>query len=236
MQVLWQETAATCNSKTGEKLPQKYDEMNRPNITKYEAIVYLSIADASITRSLNHLVMIGRIGPEEAQQYLQKATSPIGSPVMVLAIRGYYLNSQGEAGENDRGIYDDAMILIGPNYFQAFNANTDPRKHEKGIAQLLPGWHSFRQGWHGYGKASGHQAFRCANPDEVSPVLRDGQNGIQKGLTINLHSGGFTNTNSAGCQTVQKDQWREFKDAAYKLMNQEGQKILPYLLVEEKFK
>lgn len=211
--------------------------MNKPKITKAEADQYIINASASITRSINQLVMMGRISQEEAQQYLKKATALPGSgTVMVLAIRGYYLNSQGAPGENDRGIYDDAFILIGPNYFQTFNANTDPRKHEKGIAQLLPGWHSFRQGWHGYGKASGHQAFRCSNPDEVSPVLRDGQNGIQKGFTINLHSGGYTNTNSAGCQTVQKDQWSEFQKEAYRLMNAEGQKHLPYLLIEEKYK
>ncbi len=210
--------------------------MNRPNITKAEADQYISNAAASITRSINQLVVTGRITQDEATHYLQKATAPIGAPVMVLAIRGYFLNSQGTAGENDRGIYDDAFILIGPNYFQAFNANTDPRKSEKGIAQLLPGWHSFKQGWHGYGKPSGHKAFRTANPDEISPVLRDGQNGIQKGVTINLHSGGFINTNSAGCQTVQKDQWKEFQSNAYRLMDAEGQKILPYLLVEEKFK
>lgn len=210
--------------------------MNRPNITKAEADQYIINASATITRSINQLVMMGRIGQEEAQQYLKKATMPLQGSVMVLAIRGYYLNSQGVAGENDRGIYDDAMILIGPNYYQTFNANTDPRKHEKGIAQLLPGWHSFKQGWHGYGKASGHKAFRTANLDEVSPVLRDGQNGIQKGYTINLHSGGFNNTNSAGCQTVYKGQWLEFQQAAYKLMDAEGQKFLPFLLLEEKFK
>ena len=210
--------------------------MNRPNITKAEANQYISNATVSITRSINQLVMMGRIGQEEAQQYLKKATQQGPGSVMVLAIRGYYLNSQGAAGENDRGIYDDAFVLIGPNYFQAFNANTDPRKHEKGIAMLLPGWHEFKQGWHGFGKASGHKAFRTANVQEITPVLRDGQNGIQKGYTINLHSGGVINTNSAGCQTVQKDQWEEFRSNAYRLMDAEGQKTLPYLLVEEKYK
>lgn len=210
--------------------------MNRPNITRENAFRYISSAPGIIKNSIDNLVKQGRISVDEGTKYLVKACFTLAAPVMVLAIRGYYLNSQGEAGENDRGIYDDAMILIGPNYYQTFNANTDPRKHEKGIAQLLPGWHSFKQGWHGYGKASGHKAFRTANPDEVSPVLRDGQNGIQKGFTINLHSGGFNNTNSAGCQTVYKGQWLEFQQAAYKLMNAEGQKFLPYLLLEEKFK
>lgn len=210
--------------------------LSRPNITRQEAEAYIRDAAFSITRSINYLVMTGRIGQEEAQQYLKKATIKPEAAVIVLAIRGYYLNSQGIQGENDRGIYDDAIILIGPNFFQPFNGNTDPRKHEKGIAMLLPGWHEFKQGWHGYGKPSGHQAFRTANPDEVLPVLRDGMKGIQKGMTINIHSGGFTNTNSAGCQTIHAGQWKEFKDAAYRLMNAEGQKRLPYLLVEEKYK
>lgn len=209
--------------------------MNRPKITRAEADQYILDAPATIIKSIRALISSDRITQDEGEKYIIKACRPIEAPVMVLAIRGYYLNSQGEQGENDRGIYDDAMVLIGPGYYQAFNANTDPRRHERGIAMLLPGWHEFKQGWHGFGKPSGHKAFRTANTQEVTPVLRDGKNGIQQGLTINLHSGGFNNTNSAGCQTVFQPQWLEFQQDAYRLMNQEGQKILPYLLLEQKY-
>lgn len=210
--------------------------MNRPNITRQMADQYIFNAPATIIKSIRALVAAGRLDQNEAEKYISTAAKPINAPVMVIGIRGYYLNSMGERGENDRGIYDDAIILIGPGYYQTFNGNTDPRKHENGIAQLLPGWHLFKQGWHGYGKPTGHKAFRTANADQVLPVLRDGQKGIQKGLTINLHSGGFNNTNSAGCQTVFKGQWLEFQQAAYKMMDAENQKELPYLLLEEKFK
>lgn len=208
--------------------------MNRPKLTKNAAQLLIKTAPASILASLESYVAADRLTSAEADDYYKRAiVPPPVTTVMVLAIRGYYEDTMGKPGENDRGIFDDAMFLIGPNYFQSFNANTDPRKFENGIAMLLPGWHEFKQGWHGYGKPSGHKAFRTANPDEVTPVLRDGQTGIKEGYTINLHSGGFKNTNSAGCQTVYKAQWAEFQKTAYDLMNKEGQKTLPYLLIEE---
>jgi len=210
--------------------------MTRPNIAQAEAKEYISNAAFNITAAINQYVMYGRLSMDEANKYLLSATKPILAPVMVLAIRGYYLNSMGKDGENDRGIYDDAIVLIGPNYYQTYNANTDPRIIKQGVAMLLPGWHEFKQGWHGYGKASGHQAFRTANVREVLPVLRDGQVGIKEGVTVNIHRGGKFNTNSIACQTIVEDQWLEFQRTAYKLMNAEGQKTLPYLLVEERHK
>lgn len=212
--------------------------MKRPSITPKEAEWYISNYSNMIGNSFSALVELGRISNAEAIRYYENSKSDMRKllPVYVLAIRGYYLNSQGEPDENDRGIYDDAMILIGPNFFKTFNANTDPRKYENGIAMLLPGYHEFKKGFHGYSKPGGHEAFRSANSGEISPVLRDGIFGVQSGHTINLHSGGFINTNSAGCQTVIKSQWAEFKTNAYKLMGMEGQDILPYILVEEKYK
>ncbi len=206
--------------------------MNRPNITQQEARGMIAQAPESIAKAMAAYAAAGRLSAADAEAYAKKASFPDIKPVMVLAIRGYFKESMGKPGENDRGIYDDALVLIGPGYFQAFNANTDPRVQEKGKAMLLPGWHEFKQGWHGYGKPSGHKAFRTANVQEVTPVLRDGEVGIKEGHTINLHSGGFNNTNSAGCQTVYKGQWLEFQETAYKLMDQEGQKTLPYLLIE----
>lgn len=206
--------------------------MNRPNITLAEARQMILTAPQNIYAALKKYADAGRISEKEAADYCAMATIPENKPVMVLAIRGYYKKTMANPEENDRGIYDDAIMLIGPNYFQSFNGNTDPRVHEKGKAMLLPGWHSFKQGWHGYGKPSGHKAFRTANVSEIAPVLRDGQTGIKEGITINLHSGGFNNTNSAGCQTIYKGQWDEFQKEAYRLMNAEGQKELPYLLIE----
>lgn len=207
--------------------------MTRPRITLQEVLTVVSLAPKSIDAAMEAYVLKNRVKAKDAEKYvLLRSQRPLGA-VYVVAIRGYYKNTMGVAGENDRGIYDDALILVGPNYYETFNANTDPSVQKPGIAVLLPGWHEFKQGWHGYGKPSGHRAFRPANIKEVLPVLRDGQVGIKEGLAINLHSGGYVNTGSAGCQTIIAHQWREFQNAAYKLMDQEGQKTLPYLLLEQ---
>lgn len=206
--------------------------MNRPNIDIQEAAEYLSSAPQTVAAAIDRLVKAGRITRKEADAYIAKAVVQPPGSVYVIAIRGYYRDTMGKPGQNDRGIYDDAFILIGPGYFKTFNANTDNRQHGAGKAMLLPGWHVFKPGWHGYGKASGHAAFRTANAREVLPVLRDGQNGIKDGITINLHSGGQISTNSDGCQTVVKDQWSQFKREADELLAKNGQKTLPYLLLE----
>lgn len=206
--------------------------MNRPNITREEALEYILGSQENITAAMGRYVEAGRLSQADADRYLLTATAPHHDPVKVIGIRGYFKNSMGLPGQNDRGIYDDAIILMGPNYFKTFNGNTDPRVKEKGKAMLLPGWHLFKKGFHGYGKPSGHHAFRTANDREILPVLRDGEVGIKEGHTINMHSGGFNNTNSAGCQTIFKGQWDEFKKDAYMLLDREGQRVLPYLLLE----
>ena len=206
--------------------------MKKPNITPAEFEMYLKNSLLSIEKSIKDLMAAGIINKQEADRYCLMQTAGHHDPVMVLAIRGYYKTTMGNPSTNDRGIFDDAFILKGPNYFQTFNANTDPRIIKKGVGMLLPGWHLFKQGWHGYGKASGHQAFRTANNREVLPVIRDGEKGIKEGVTVNIHKGGQYQTNSIACQTVIADQWKEFKDNAYRLMNLEGQKVLPYLLLE----
>ena len=47
-------------------------------------------------------------------------------PVCVVAVRGYYLDSMGSKGRNDRGIFDDAIFIVTPNNIFRFEANTDP--------------------------------------------------------------------------------------------------------------
>lgn len=180
--------------------------MTKPNISKQEALEMI------IDRSLN-----------------------ITETVKVLAIRGYYKNTMGKPGANDRSIYDDAFCLIGPNVYMTFNANTDPSKYKPGIATLAPGVHYFKKGLHGFGrKTPAYLAFRPDTADESLPVTRDGQQGIKKGQYINIHKGGEKYTNSAGCQTVHPDQWLDFQKTVYSLMSSEGQKRLPYILIENK--
>src|SRR3954462_14402217 len=59
---------------------------------------------------------------------------------VIVGIRGYYLNSMGKPGVNDRNLYDDAIFVIATdNRFRAYQANTDPSRFEKGMAVLVPG-------------------------------------------------------------------------------------------------
>lgn len=159
---------------------------------------------------------------------------PLTEKVYLVGIRGYYKNSMGEAGENDIGIYDDAIFLVTPNDMFAYNANTDPSKYRKGIAMLLPGLHYFKKGKHGISKpGGGYPAIRPATPGESLPVSRYGQTGSFNGIAINIHKGSLNYTSSAGCQTIYPDQWNDFITKAYKAMDIEGQKIIPYILIEQ---
>lgn len=167
-------------------------------------------------------------------------------PVVMTAIRGYYLDSMGVPGRNDRRIYDDAMFLIWPDGIARFVGNTDPNGYrkgygygnKKGMACLKPGIHIFGTGTH-----RGRLAFRQC---EVFTVIRDGDPPYEhKGYhAINLHDGGQWTTSSLGCQTMQPDRWRTFRPLAYKLLGQYGNekakndwkqlvRSMPYVLIEE---
>jgi len=152
--------------------------------------------------------------------------------VYIVGIRGYYLDTMGKEGENDRGIYDDAIILVGPNLYETYNANTDPSKYKPGIATLVPGLHYYKPGRHKIASPNGYPAFRPATPDESLPVTRDGNPGTSKGIAINIHKGGYNTTGSEGCQTIYPDQWLSFQVHAYKAMEKEGQHVIPYILIE----
>ncbi len=123
----------------------------------------------------------------------------------VLGVRGYYRDSMGKVGVQERGIYDDAIFVVGPDVFAAFNANTDPSFFRKGVASLMPGWYPYRPGKHGISRpGGGYPAFRPATRGEALPVYRDGEDGISKrpGIAINIHRGGINTTSSEGCQTI----------------------------------
>jgi lysozyme len=182
---------------------------------------------------------IGKL-PEDISAGLSKFASKYTSPVvMVIAFRGYYLDTMGVPGQNDRGIYDDCMCAVWPEGFVTFNGNTDPSRHKESVATLVPGLHFYKQGKHGITTHAdgGYLAFRPATPDESLPVWRDGEDwGVKvfKGIAINLHKGGYTTTSSEGCQTIYPDQWLEFQQMVYHLMDKYKQSILPYALVDFK--
>ncbi len=159
-------------------------------------------------------------------------------PVLLLGIRGYYKNSMGEVGKNDRGIYDDALIwVIRDKGVMAFNGNCDPSKYrkgflfgvEKGMASLNEGIWKYQTGIHN-GKIP-HAAFR--QYDKVK-VTRDGNKGDYQDegfFGINIHRGGANGTSSLGCQTVPPDQWNAFKELGYLAIKEANINHFSYVLI-----
>lgn len=169
----------------------------------------------------------------EIEAIASKAFGGLLPPVYVVGIRGYYKRTMGDPAKNDRGIYDDAIFIVAPHVFAAFNANTDPSRFRHGIATLVPGVHWYRPGNHGISKpGGGYPAFRPATPGEALPVTRDGKQGMSDGIAINIHRGGYTTTSSEGCQTIHPDQWPEFQQRLMLALEAANCKKFPYILTE----
>jgi lysozyme len=130
----------------------------------------------------------------------------IDAPVVV-GRRGYYRDSMGEAGENDRAMYDDALIYLSPTAFRTFNANTDPSRFGGRLAVLQAGIYRYQLGIHHPTTPGAYPCLVQAGPVEV---LRD--NGVRERgeFYIHIHRGGYQTTSSEGCQTIYPDQWDEF--------------------------
>lgn len=172
--------------------------------------------------------------------------------VILLGWRGYYLNSMGRKGQNDRGIYDDAIFIITPNCFRAFNANVDPSIRREKVAVLEPEQIVYyKKGMHRAGSPTGHMAWRQSSPvivrrDEfIKPKgVSDDSWGISLGgglwtdrnwpggiFAINLHKGGINTTSSLGCQTIPPSQWKEFFATLSGQQDEHNAPIVPYLLI-----
>ncbi len=125
--------------------------------------------------------------------------------LFVVGIRGYYEDSMGEKGKNDRAIYDDAIFIVGKNCYHPFNGNTDPSAFKKEMANLKPGvWPVYKIDLH-----RGQYLALCQRAGNVT-VIRD-QKGPDTGMFgINIHKGGVWKTSSLGCQTIPAEQWEEF--------------------------
>ncbi|MBK8810693.1 MAG: hypothetical protein IPN69_08170 [Acidobacteria bacterium] len=167
--------------------------------------------------------------PKIARQDVERILAKRGvqDPVALVGIRGYYLDSKGKPGTNDRGIYDDAIILITPKICITFLANTDPSIFRPGIATMRPGVHRYYKGKH----KQRYWALRLVG--ETVPVTRDGQTGTKTGIALNIHKGCFRTTGSEGCQTIHPQYWDEFIELVYDAMDDYGQTTVPYCLVEE---
>ena len=161
------------------------------------------------------------------------ASRRVSDPVCLVGIRGYYRDSMGAKGKNDRSIYDDAIILVSPNVHAAFNANVDPGaygknpKIGKGYASLKPGVYRYKLGRHGIRGGNPYRALVQGNPVTVS---RDGGEDETGYFGINIHKGSNRSVSSEGCQTIPPAQWPAFITMVETEMRRNNAKTLSYVL------
>lgn len=174
-------------------------------------------------------------------------------PCAILAVRAYYRDSMGDRGENDVGIYDDAMFFVAPGVFARVNANTDPSKlgFNRGIgknfAMLMPGLHYFVRGAHkgkspALRQATEEEAVDAGIPDnghfkvwraDDEREIRDGTARVDTGyFAINVHRGGDSTTSSWGCQTIPPDQFDNFMLTVWDETRRSKMARIPYLLID----
>jgi hypothetical protein len=157
----------------------------------------------------------------------------ITDKVAVVAVRGYYQKSIGDPERNDVGHYDDAVFVVGPTLFAAYNANTDPSNNAKvGRATLAIGQWRYRPGVHGITWKKPkvpYKAFVQAGPVRVH---RWGKGPELGWFGINIHRGGASTTGSEGCQTIPPDQWESFRAVLESELKRHGQTAFTYLLVD----
>ncbi len=156
-------------------------------------------------------------------------------PCVVVAVRGYYLDSMGKPGVNDRGVYDDAAFVVTPETFTAVNWNTDASSYrqgygtgaEKGMAMLAIGVWDYMVGAHKGRRPAGVQAGEVI-------VMRDGNKGsyVDKGwFGINHHWGSEYGTSSLGCQTAPPEQFPDYIGAIVNKVGGKGR--YKYILIDE---
>ena len=184
-----------------------------------------------------------RLSAEELNQRIAPfAISRQTYPLLVVGIRGYYKDSMGAPGVNDRGIYDDALFIDSPSATVAYNGNTDPTGYRrghgtgrtKGMATLKTGaWYV-----HKFAKHKGQYLALCQRAGAVT-VMRDGTPDYEDtgdDFGINIHKGGNSGTSSLGCQTIHPSQWDGFIETAVDqakryFSNDWNKTIIPYVLL-----
>ena len=168
--------------------------------------------------------------PKMTRAEIEKIVKESGadSKVVIVGIRGYYRDSMGKIGQNDRGIYDDALFVISPEKFEAFQANVDPSIFRQGIATLKVGVYQVVK-WIHKGK---YAALQIVN----DTVTRDGKNGEFTGRHgINFHYGSETQTWSEGCQTLPKSIYWEFLNLVYAEMQKYHLDSINYVLIDNDY-
>ncbi len=165
-----------------------------------------------------------RISKETA---LSRLPSVDLSKVTVGAFRAYY---HDDRSGNERGVYDDCIVIIGPEHFSAYNANVDPSAFRSGIANLKTGAWRYKPGIHGLSKPKAQQYQAYVQAGQVT-VHRDGRGDDTGWFGINIHRGGNTGTSSLGCQTIPPAQWEAFRATLNDQLKRADQKEFHYILV-----
>jgi hypothetical protein len=158
----------------------------------------------------------------------------VADPVCLVGVRGYY-SKMGPTPHNDRGLYDDALILVssGGDTYATFNANVDPSaygrnpKINKPYAVLKAGVWTYRLGLHGIRRGNPYKALVQGAP---VTVLRDDKE--ETGwFGINIHKGSRNSTSSEGCQTLPPQQWDAFITLVDTELKRNNAKTVSYVLV-----
>lgn len=144
----------------------------------------------------------------------------------LLGIRGFLSAAFCKLGDNQIGVFDDAIWLVTADGITGFNANTDPSVERDGMATLKPGAYSYKLGVH---HPATPKAYPCLVQAGDVTVLRWPDKKEDTGeFYIHIHRGGENTTSSEGCQTIWAEQWDEFYEAVVKAMGK--QKTIPYVL------
>lgn len=170
---------------------------------------------------------------------------------VIVASPGYYLNSMGKPGVNDRGINDDAFAIIGPDIFITFNGNVDPSIYRAEVATLKPGQViDYIIGPHAIGKKTQHEALRQASAVIVKrDKLVRPKGFVHKTRGISLGDGYWTDlgyparfwtnfhkqtggTSSLGCLTIPASQWVSFMSTVKEAMRRAKLKRISVILLE----
>ncbi len=151
-------------------------------------------------------------------------------PVKVLVVRGYFQDSMGVPGKNDRAMYDDAIFVASPDGVAAFNGNSDPAVFRRRIATIKSNQAvCYKPGLHGLSSKKPYPAFR---QHEDCTVVRD-KTGDDHGMFyVNMHRGGVTGTSSAGCITVPPHQWSEYYGLLSRQLQKYGQETFYATVLE----
>ena len=143
---------------------------------------------------------------QELKELIRKAHPDYTIPdIAFVGVRGYYKNTMGKVGINDRCLYDDAIFILTNEEFLSFNGNCDPGAFRPGIANLKAGiWPVYKFDLH-----KGLYLALCQRGGTVT-VLRDKKDEDTGEFGINIHKGGHNVTSSLGCQTIPPSQWSDF--------------------------